>query len=66
MSANVYSIESLLVGKEYRSRTLTGEIISAEKHPHAVWYQDCESYLVEVRPTNSIKNVYRTLAVKVG
>lgn len=66
MSANVYSIESLLVGKEYRSRTLTGEIVSAEKHPHAVWYQDCESYLVEVRPTNSIKNVYRTLAVKVG
>jgi hypothetical protein len=66
MSANVYSIESLLVGQEYRSRTLTGKIVSAEKHPKAVWYQDCESYLVEVRPEVGIRNQYRTLAVKVG
>ena len=65
MSANVYTIENLLVGKTYRSKTLTGEIISAEKHPHAVWYQDCESYLVEVRPSNFGKVVCRTVAVKV-
>lgn len=70
MSANVYSIENLLVGKTYRSRSVEGEIISAEKHPHAVWYDGCESYLVEIRPFYSIprnlKNVYRTLAVKVN
>lgn len=66
MSANVYSIENLLVGKTYRSRSVEGEIVNAEKHPHAVWYEGCESYLVEIRPTNSIRNTYRTLAVKIG
>ena len=65
MSANVYTIENLLVGKTYRSNSLTGEIISAEKHPSAVWYQDCESYLVEVRNQNG-GYTYRTLAVKVS
>ncbi len=30
MSANVYTIENLLVGKMYRSRSVKGEIISAE------------------------------------
>ena len=60
MSANVYTIENLLVGK-----TLQGEIISAEKHPHAVWYQDCESYLVEVRKPYG-GYTYRTIAVKTG
>ena len=67
MSAHLYSIESLLVGKTYRSKTLTGEIISAEKDNRAVWYGDnCEPYLVEIRPTNSLKNTWRTIAVKVG
>ena len=66
MSANVYSIESLLVGQEYRSRTLTGKIVHAEKHPKAVWYEGCESYLVEIRPEIGIRNQYRTIAVKVG
>ena len=49
MSANLYSIESLLIGKTYRSKTLTGEIISAEKHPACVWYDNAEAYLVGVR-----------------
>ena len=66
MSANVYSIENLLVGKIYRSKTLTGEIISAQKDDRAIWYGDeCEPYLVEVR-TNTFKNAWRTIAVKVG
>jgi hypothetical protein len=65
MSANVYSVQSLLVGKEYRSRTLQGEIVSAEPHPHAVWYEGCDTYLVEVRkPLGGY--TYRTVAVKVG
>ena len=70
MSANVYSIESLLVGKQYRSRTMQGEIVSAEKHPHGVWYDNCESYLVEIAPNSGFNNfgrrTYRTIAVKVG
>lgn len=65
MSANVYNVQSLLVGKEYRSRTLTGEIVSAEEHPHAVWYEGCETYLVEVKPNHGFKNTYRTVAVRV-
>jgi hypothetical protein len=65
MSANVYTIENLLVGKTYNSKTLRGEIISAEKHPHAVWYENCESYLVEVRNLNGGYS-HRTVAVKIG
>jgi hypothetical protein len=70
MSANVYSVESLLIGKTYYSRTLTGEIIDAEK-TSAVWYSDCDTYLVQVRPTYSARNIYvkdeyRYLAVKTG
>jgi hypothetical protein len=65
MSANVYTIQDLLVGTNYRSRSLEGEIISAEKHPHAVWYDGCESYLVEVKPNSGYGYKYRTVAVKV-
>ena len=63
MAANIYTIENLLVGKTYRSRTLTGEIVSAEKHPAAVWYENAEAYLVEVRNQNG-GYTYRTLAVR--
>jgi hypothetical protein len=66
MSANVYSIEDLLVGTSYFSRTLQGEIVRAEKHPQAVWYQGCESYLVEIQPNSGYTTTYRTVAVKVG
>ncbi len=59
MSANVYSIENLLVGKTYRSRTTESQIVNAEKHPHAVWYEGCESYLVELA-----NGKFRTLAVR--
>jgi hypothetical protein len=62
MSANLYSVESLLVGTEYQSRTLTGKIVRAEKSD--VWYEDAEAYLVEVRPTHGLRNQYRTIAVK--
>jgi hypothetical protein len=68
MSANVYTIESLLVGKTYHSRTLKGEIISAEKSD--VWYADCESYRVQVRPhypsVFNLKDTYRILAVRIN
>jgi hypothetical protein len=66
MSANVYTIKDLLVGTSYSSRTLQGEIISADEHPHAVWYDGCETYLVEVQPNSGYKTTFRTVAVKVG
>jgi|LakMenEpi03Aug12_release.lakeMendotaPanAssembly.Ray.scaffolds.fasta_scaffold89927_7 hypothetical protein len=64
MSANLYSIESLLIGKAYRSRTLEGIIQDAEKSD--VWYDNAEAYRVRVRPTNSFSDTYRIVAVKVG
>ena len=67
MSANVYRIEDLLVGKHYRSNSVEGEIVFAEKHPKGVWYgSNTESYLVTVRPKNSINDVMRSLAVIVS
>jgi hypothetical protein len=65
MSANVYNVESLLIGEMYYSRTVNGEIIDAEKN-NSVWYQDCDTYLVKVRPLNSFNDTYRYLAVKTG
>jgi hypothetical protein len=65
MSANVYSVESLLIGKMYYSRSVKGEIIDAEK-TSKVWYADCDTYRVQVRPSNSFSDTYRYLAVKVG
>lgn len=64
MSANVYSVQNLLVGKQYFSKTLEGIIINAEPHPKAVWYEGCDTYLVEVQPKNRISTTYRTVAVK--
>ena len=70
MSANVYTVENLLVGKTYNSSTLKGEIISAEKHPQPIWYEGCETYLVEVAPNSGSntwgRRTYRTVAVKVA
>jgi len=65
MSANLYNIESLLVGKTYRSRSVEGEIVSAEKHPKAVWYDNAEAYRVRIRPNNRLKDTYRIVAVSV-
>jgi hypothetical protein len=63
MSANVYSIESLLIGKTYRSRSLVGEIVSAVKHPQAVWYEGADAYLVEIRKEHG-GYTYRSVAVE--
>lgn len=64
MSANLYAVSDLLIGKVYRSRSVEGEIISAEPHPEAVWYDGAEAYLVGIQPTNSIRMTYRSVAVK--
>ena len=65
MSANLYTIEDLLIGKTYRSKSLTGEIVSAEKHPEAVWYDGAEAYRVEVKDGFG-GYTYRSIAVKVS
>ncbi len=67
MSAKLYTIESLLVGKNYRSnsRHFSGEIISAEPRP-AIWYgENTEAYVIEVN-AGGLRNKFATVAVKVG
>ena len=64
--ANLYSIESLLVGKPYVSRSISGEIVEAEKHPKGVWYgKEAEAYLVRIR-THAGLYTYRSIAVSVA
>ena len=74
MSALTYTIDSLLVGKTYRSKSrgIEGEIKEAQ--PHDAWYgSDFQAYRILVRPTytgNSIslnrwKDFYAVVAVKV-
>jgi hypothetical protein len=63
--ANLYTIENLLIGKTYNSKTLRGEIISAEKRD-GIWYgENTEAYLVEIN-SGTFRNKFRTIAVKVG
>jgi hypothetical protein len=63
--ANLYTIENLLQGKQYRSNSLNGEIINGEKTDH--WFgNDREAYRVLIRTPHSYKDHYRIIAVKVG
>jgi hypothetical protein len=67
MSAKLYTIESLLIGKNYRSnsRHFSGEIISAEPRP-AIWYgENTEAFVIEVN-AGGLRNKFATVAVKVG
>lgn len=64
MSANVYSIESLLEGQSYRSRRVEGVILSAEKRDD-VWYENAQAYVVRIRPTYGVKDTYATVVVAI-
>jgi hypothetical protein len=67
MATKLYTIENLLVGKNYRStnRHFQGEIVSAEPRP-AIWYgENTEAYLIEVN-AGGLRNKFATIAVKVG
>jgi hypothetical protein len=65
--ANLYTIPQLLVGQKYRSNSISGEIISAEKSNQPIWYgENTEAYLVEIFSPHTLRNKYRTIAVKVG
>jgi len=65
--ANLYTIPQLLVGQNYRSNSISGEIISAEKSNQPIWYgENTEAYLVEIYSAHTLRNKFRTVAVKVG
>jgi hypothetical protein len=66
MATKLYTIENLLVGKNYvsRNRHFEGEIVSAEKR-EGIWYgENTEAYLIGVNAKNSIRTKYATIAVK--
>ena len=70
MSANLYTIEDLLIGKSYRSRSISGVIVDAIKHPEGVHYDNAEAFLVRVRPQVGdigivSRDTYRSVAVRV-
>ena len=60
--ANLYTIEDLLIGKTYRSNSLEGRIVSAEKHD--AWFgRNAEGYLVEIYSAHTLRNKFRIVAV---
>lgn len=68
MSAKTYSIESLLVGKNYRSRSrnFEGVITHAEKR-EGIWYgEGFEAYVVQINTPSYLSDRYATVAVKIG
>jgi hypothetical protein len=68
MATKLYTIENLLVGQNYRSRSrnFEGVITHAEPRP-AIWYGDnTEAYLITIRTPHSVSDRYATIAVKVG
>ena len=68
MSAKTYSVESLLVGKNYRSRNrnFEGIIQHAEKR-EGIWYgEGLEAYVVQVRTPSYLSDRYATVVVKIG
>ena len=67
MATKLYTIQDLLIGKNYRSRNrhFEGEIISASPRPE-IWYgEKTEAYLIEIRACG-LRNKFATIAVKVG
>jgi hypothetical protein len=60
--ANLYTIEDLLIGKSYHSKSISnGKIISAQKSD--TWYgREAQGYFVEI-DSGSIRNTYRHVAV---
>lgn len=71
--ATKINIVELLDGKYYRSnsRNLEGLITWAEPRP-SIWYgENCQAYLIKVRPQYVVgslpqKDFYATIAVQVG
>jgi len=67
MATKLYTIQDLLIGKNYRSRNrhFEGEIISASPRP-AIWYgENTEAYVIEIYD-RTLRSKFATVAVKVG
>jgi hypothetical protein len=60
--ANLYTPETLLLGKVYRSNTMEGKIVDVEKHS-AFFGMNSQAYLVKIENPKSIRYAYRVVAV---
>mgnify|MGYP000879146818 CR=1 FL=1 len=68
MATKLYTIQDLLIGKNYRSRSRhdEGTILHAEKR-EGIWYgENLDAYAIEVRSTRGIKNFWATVTVRTG
>jgi hypothetical protein len=68
MATKLYTIESLLVGQNYRSRSrnFEGVITHAEKRD-GIWYgEGLEAYVIQIRTPSYLSDRYATVAVKIG
>jgi len=68
MATKLYTIESLLVGQNYRSRSrnFEGVITHAEKR-EGIWYgEGLEAYVIQIRTPSYLSDRYATVAVKIG
>lgn len=68
MATKLYTIESLLVGQNYRSRNrhFEGTITHAEKRD-GIWYgEGIEAYVIQVNTPKYLSDRYATVAVKIG
>jgi hypothetical protein len=74
MSARTYTIDSLLVGKTYRSKSRGIEGTIKEAEPHDAWYgSEYQAYRILVKPTYTGVSIspkrwndfYAVVAVKV-
>lgn len=67
MATKLYTIENLLVGQTYRSRSRNFEgVIKHAQKREGIWYgENTEAYLIEV-DVRGLRNKFATIAVKVG
>lgn len=68
MATKLYTIQDLLIGKNYRSRNrhFEGEIVSASPRPE-IWYgENTEAYVVQIDTPSYLSDRYATVAVKIG
>ena len=68
MATKLYTIENLLVGQNYKSRSrhFEGVITHAEKRDECWYGEKTNAYLITIRTPSSLSDRYATIAVKVG
>lgn len=64
--SKLFSVENLLVGKEYNSLTANGEIVEAELSDKVYFGQGIDAYLVRIHERGMVQDKYRFVAVKNG